>query len=431
MRNVSSWGRLSALPHDVVDLRDREQVARVLAARKGSAIAYGMGRSYGDACLNPDGMLLSTRGLDRFIGFDAATGRLVCESGVVLRDIQRLMLPRGWSLPVVPGTQLVTVGGAIANDVHGKNHHSTGTFADHVVSLKLMRSDGEVIRCGPQSRPEWFSATAGGLGLTGLIVEAELQLKPAKGPWLEAEIVPYAGLDEFFALSDSAHQRWEHTVSWVDCTAPGPRGLFLQAREAADQSRPLPRDRRLSMPLTPPFSLVNRFTLRPLNATYYALNRRHKAPRTVPQEQFLFPLDAVLEWNRMYGPKGFYQYQSVVPPAAARDATAEMLREIARSGDGSVLAVLKTFGPRAPAGLLSFVQPGVTLALDFSNRPTTGSLFERLDAIVRGAGGRIYPAKDARMPRQMFEATYPRLQEFLHYRDPAMSSAMSRRLMGV
>ncbi len=414
----------------MIELRDREQVAQAMAARKGPAIAYGLGRSYGDACLNPDGVLLDTHALDRLIAFDRATGRLTCEAGVVLRDIQRLMLPRGWSLPVVPGTQLVTVGGAIANDVHGKNHHATGTFADHVVSLTLVRSDGAAIECGPQQRSDWFAATAGGLGLTGLIVQAELQLKPAKGPWVEAEILPYAGLDEFFSLSEAAHPEWEHAVSWIDCTGSEVRGLFLRARDAQDQSRPLPPARRLAMPLTPPVSLVNRLSLRPLNRAYYALNSRHKGTRVLPQEQFLFPLDGILEWNRMYGPRGFYQYQSVVPHDAAHAATKEMLAAIARSGEGSVLAVLKTFGARRPSGLMSFVQPGVTLALDFGNRPATSALFERLDAIVREAGGRIYLAKDARMPRSLFEATYPRLQEFLRYRDPGMSSAMSRRLMG-
>jgi FAD/FMN-containing dehydrogenase len=414
----------------VIELRDRSGVARLLASQKGPAIAFGLGRSYGDACLNPDGILLDTHALDRMISFDPATGRLVCEAGVPLRDIQRLMLARGWSLPVVPGTQLVTVGGAIANDVHGKNHHATGTFADHVVTLTLVRSDGEIIECGPQKRQDWFAATAGGIGLTGLIVQAELQLKPARGPWVEAEIVPYSGLDTFFSLSEAAHPDWEHAVSWIDCTDSALRGLFLRAREATDQARPLPRARRLTVPLTPPLAAINRLSLQPLNRAYYTLNARHKGIRVLHQEQFLFPLDGIGDWNRLYGPRGFYQYQSVVPHADARAATAEMLSAIARSGEGSVLAVLKTFGERRPPGLLSFVQAGVTLALDFGNRPATSRLFERLDAVVQQAGGRIYLAKDARMPRPMFEATYTRLHEFMGFRDPGMSSAMSRRLMG-
>jgi len=433
MREVSSWGRLSHQPHDVVELTDRTAVARALAeggADGAKGIAHGLGRSYGDEALNPNGRLWSTRGLDKLIAFDETTGRLTCEAGVVLREIQRLMLPRGWSLAVVPGTQFVTVGGAIANDVHGKNHHHTGTFGDHVVQLTLVRTTGEVVECRRDLNPDWLAATVGGLGLTGLIVQAELQLKRSTGPWLDAETVPYAGLDEFFALSGEGENEWEHTVSWIDCTAADLKGLFMRARPAADQSRAVSKGRNLVMPFTPPLSLVNRLSLKPLNATYYAMGVRKRGLQTVPQEPFLYPLDAISDWNRAYGPSGFYQYQSVVPPESARAATAEMLKAIAASGEGSVLAVLKTFGDIAPKGLLSFVKPGVTLALDFRNLPATLALFERLDAIVREAQGRIYPAKDARMPRALFEQTYPGLGAFAAYRDPGMSSAMSRRLMG-
>ena len=429
MRRMSSWGRLSALPHDVVELADRAAVAAALA-RSRPGIAYGLGRSYGDACLNPGGTLWRTTGLDRLIDFDESTGRLVCEAGVVLRDIQDLFLPRGWGLPVLPGTRLVTVGGAIANDVHGKNHHQTGTFGDHVLSIRLQRTDGEEIVCGPGERADWFAATVGGLGLTGLIVEAELQLRRVPGPWLETETVAYAGLDEFFRLSDELHPAWEHAVSWIDCTAgDAGRGLFLRARPAADQHG-VWRGRQLSFPVVPPVSLVNRLTLRPLNQLYWWLNQRHLGRRIVHYQPFLFPLDAIADWNRAYGPAGFYQYQCVVPRENAADAIAGLLAAIARSGDGSVLAVLKTFGERWPPGLLSFARPGVTLALDFHNRAGIEALFERLDALVVAAGGRLYPAKDARMPRAVFEAGYPRLGEFVRYRDPGISSAMSRRLMG-
>ncbi|MEI6202889.1 MAG: FAD-binding oxidoreductase [Enhydrobacter sp.] len=429
MRPVSSWGRLSALPHEVIELADRDQIGTALAAHK-PGIAYGLGRSYGDACLNPNGVQWSTAGLDRLIAFDETTGRLACESGVRLLDIQRLMIPRGWSLPVVPGTQLVTVGGAIANDVHGKNHHGAGTFGDHVTALRLVRTDGEIIDCGPERRPEWFAATVGGLGLTGVIAQAELQLRRSPGPWLEGETLPFKGLDAFFQLSSDSEPAWEHTVSWIDCTSGADvRGLFMRANPTAG-SYPPRRARQKTFPFTPPVSLVNRLTLRALNETYYALNKRHAGRRIVHYEPFLYPLDGIGQWNRLYGPKGFYQYQCVVPPAAGRQAVADMLDAIARANEGSILAVLKTFGDRTPPGLLSFVAPGVTLALDFQNRPGVLDLFGRLDAIVRTAGGRLYPAKDARMPREMFEATYPRLGEFLAYRDPGISSGMSRRLMG-
>ncbi len=429
MRPLSAWGRLSADPHAVVELSDRTAVAAQLAAGR-PGIAHGLGRSYGDEALNPGGTVWRTAGLDRLVAFDAATGRLRCEAGVTLATIQDLFVPRGWGLPVLPGTRHVTVGGAIANDVHGKNHHLTGTFADHVVSLVLQRTDGETVACGPAQRPEWFAATAGGLGLTGVIVEAELQLRHVAGPWLETETIPYEGLEAFFRLSGESVD-WEHTVSWIDCTRVAPlRGLFLRGRPSARQDGTW-RPRRLAVPLAPPLSMVNRLTLAPFNRLYRAMNARHAGRvRRVHELPFLFPLDAIADWNRLYGPRGFRQYQSVVPDDAAAPATAEMLATIAASGEGSMLAVLKTFGPRWPRGPLGFPRPGVTLALDFREHRDLERLFERLDAIVAAAGGRLYPAKDSRMPRALFEQGYPRLAEFLPFRDPGIGSAMSRRLMG-
>lgn len=427
---VGSWGRLGSWDHEVRVLSDRRQVAGQLKADK-PGIAHGMGRSYGDVCLNPDGLLWLTTGLDRFISLNQNTGRLVCESGVLLRDIQRLSIPRGWILPVTPGTQLVTVGGAIANDVHGKNHHVLGSFGDHVQRIRLARTDGTIIECGPGTLPDWFSATVGGLGLTGMITEAEIQLHRVPGPWLDTETVPYANLDEFFDLADASEAGWQHTVSWIDCISGAGRGLFMRANPADMVSDPEPQARNRTMPFVPPISLVNKLSLRSFNAAYFNLKKWQAGKSTTHYESFFYPLDNLLEWNRIYGPKGFFQYQSVVPREVGRDAVQSMLREIARSGDGSFLAVLKTFGNREPVGMMSFPQPGVTLALDFPNKgEQTHKLFERLDAIVREAGGRIYLAKDARMPRDLFEAGYPRLAEFVQYRDPGISSALSRRLIG-
>lgn len=426
---VTSWGRLTHDEHRARPLSDRALVAQQIRGAS-NGLAHGMGRSYGDVCLNPGGELWLTTGIDRFIAFDDATGRLTCEAGLVLRDIQRLTIPRGWGLPVTPGTQMITVGGAIANDVHGKNHHVCGTFGDHVTRLKLLRTDGDVIECGPDLMPEWFAATLGGLGLTGVVLEAEIQLRRIAGPWLDTETLPYAGLDEFAALSDGSEAGWEHTVSWIDCMAKERRGLFMRGNPAVDQRHAEPAMKTRTMPIVPPVSLVNRLSLKPFNATYYAL-KKDDGRAVAHYQSFLYPLDNLLEWNRMYGPRGFFQYQSVVPREVGRDATGAMLDAIAASGDGSFLAVLKTFGDRTSRGMLSFPRPGVTLALDFPNRGVkTERLFERLDAIVREAGGRIYPAKDARMPRDLFESGYPRLAEFSRYRDPGISSAMSRRLMG-
>jgi FAD/FMN-containing dehydrogenase len=427
---VSSWGRLGTWQHEVNALSDRQQVAAQLKSSK-PGIAYGMGRSYGDVCLNPGGVLWNTRGLDRFIGFDQQTGRLVCEAGMLLRDIQRLAVPRGWMLPVTPGTQLVTVGGAIANDVHGKNHHVLGSFGDHVQWMRLVRTDGEIIECGPDLRPDWFAATIGGMGLTGVIAAAAIQLRRVAGPWLHAETLPYANLSEFFQLADHSEAAWEHTVSWIDClSGSGGRGLFMRANPADIGERPAPSGRTLKMPFSPPVSLINRLSLRPFNSAYFNLKKRQAGSRIVHYEPFSYPLDNLLEWNRMYGPKGFFQYQSVVPQKDGQAAVQAMLKEIAVCGDGSFLAVLKTFGNRQPAGMMSFPQPGATLALDFPNNGArTHRLFARLDDIVREAGGRLYIAKDARMPRALFEAGYPRLAQFLQYRDPGISSALSRRLI--
>jgi FAD/FMN-containing dehydrogenase len=428
---MTSWGRLSADEHNVAPLTDRCHAAAVLASSD-SGIAYGMGRSYGDICLNPHGTLWPTHGLDHYLDFDAETGRLICEAGVLLRDIQQMCVPRGWMLAVTPGTQLITVGGAIANDVHGKNHHCHGSFGDHICSLDLLRTDGEQIRCGPDHASEWFAATVGGMGLTGVILSAEIQLRRVDGPWLESETLPYTNLQDFFQLADDSESHWEHTVSWIDCLSSEGRGLFMRANPlAGDCGHALPPAKQISMPIVPPFSLVNQLSLRPFNFAYFHLKKRQTERAITHYQPFSYPLDNVQHWNRMYGPKGFFQYQCVVPREAGHDAISAMLAEIKRSGDGSFLAVLKTFGNRQALGMMSFPQPGVTLALDFPNRGArTTALFERLDAIVRTAHGRIYPAKDARMPRDLFEAGYPRLSEFLAYRDRKISSALSRRLMG-
>jgi FAD/FMN-containing dehydrogenase len=429
---MSSWGRLSAAPHKVVALSSVPQATQAIQLSK-LGLPFGNGRSYGDSCLNRDGILWATGGLDHLIDFNRETGRLTAEAGVLLRDIQALVVPAGWMLPVTPGTQLITIGGAIANDIHGKNHYMHGSFSDHLVRVKLVRTDGETIECGPELNKPWFVATVGGIGLTGLIIEAEIQLKRVSGPWLKAETIPYENIGEFFNHSDESESGWEHTVSWIDCLAgSGGRGLFMRANPCKVDAGPAPKAKQTRIPFAPPVSLVNKLTLRPFNEAYYWLNRRKAGtPAIVHYQPFFYPLDNIKDWNKMYGSRGFYQYQSVVPRAVGQDATAEMLKEIGRSGQGSFLAVLKTFGNRESLGLLSFAQPGVTLALDFPNKGSqTLKLFERLDQIVSEAKGRIYLAKDARMPRSLFESGYPRFQEFLNYRDPGISSEMSRRLFG-
>jgi FAD/FMN-containing dehydrogenase len=429
--SLSSWGRLSSWDHEIRPLSDRRHLAQQLRSRS-TGITYGMGRSYGDVCLNPGGIAWQSTGLNRFISFDNDTGCLVCDAGVLLNDIQSLFIPRGWMLPVTPGTQFVTVGGAIANDIHGKNHHIAGTFGNHVSRIRLMRTDGVTIECGPTLQPDWFAATVGGIGLTGVIIEAEIQLMKTPGPWLETETIPYTNLTDFFSLSNESEADWNYTVSWIDCisSAEG-RGLFMRANMIDHALAPEAPKNKRRVPFTPPTSLVNKLSLRPFNFAYYHLNRRHSGRRIVHYRPFFYPLDNILEWNKMYGPNGFFQYQCVIPRQYESDAMRSMLREIARSGEGSFLAVLKTFGKIESLGMLSFALAGTTLALDFPNNgQRTLALFQRLDAVVREAQGRIYLAKDARLPKDLFELSYPRLNEFQQYRDTGISSAMSRRLMG-
>jgi len=427
---VSSWGRLKSSEHNVLEFSDRSQIQNLLKSNF-PGVAHGMGRSYGDVCLNSNGNLWFTRRLDRFISFDSKTGKLICEAGVLLKDIQQMMVPKGWILPVTPGTQLATVGGAIANDVHGKNHHVLGTFGNHINKIKLVRTNGDIIECGPTLFPEFFSATVGGFGMTGVITEVEIQLRPVAGPWLNTEIIPYNDLDEFFNLADASEQEWEHTVSWIDCLSKKGRGIFMRGNHTDLNLGDIPNKSQLTVPFTPPVSLVNKLSLKPFNMVYYYLNKCHKGNTLSHYESFFYPLDNLQGWNKMYGPRGFYQYQCVIPREFGRDAILEILNQITLSGDGSFLAVLKTFGDFKSVGMMSFPQSGVTLALDFPNKGNYSlRFFERLDAVVKEATGRIYIAKDARMSRDMFESGYPRLNEFLKYRDSGISSEFSRRLIG-
>jgi len=425
-----SWGRLSSQTGEVKIVNDIGQIKSVLK-RSDSSLPYGVGRSYGDVCQNPDGTLLAMSELDRFISFDSETGILKCEAGVLLRDIQRQFVPMGWALAVTPGTQFVTVGGAIANDVHGKSHHVHGTFAHHVLKFTLIRSDGEVIECSPTKNKDWFAATIGGIGLTGVISKATLQLQKIPGPLIEAKTIAFSSIEEFFQLTLATNTKWENSVSWIDCTTKRKnRGLLMVGNRSTAQAETKYKN-GLTFPFEPPFSLINKLTLKPGNLGYYALNRIKPSKTTVHYEKFFYPLDGIGEWNKVYGPKGFFQYQSVIPPENALAATKEMLSEISKSGQGSVLGVLKAFGDKLSIGMLSFPMAGTTLALDFPNRGAeTEKLFSRLDSIVKAANGRIYLAKDARMSREMFASGYSEIENFIKFRDPKISSAMSKRLLG-
>ncbi|MEI7429282.1 MAG: FAD-binding oxidoreductase [Betaproteobacteria bacterium] len=422
---LRSWGQLPTTP--AVEERWWNNRDAGLPAVDGSMLAYGNGRSYGDVGLNGGGCLLHTRGMDRFISFDEHSGVLTCEAGVLLAEILEVFVPRGWFLPVTPGTRFVTVGGAIANDVHSKNHHGAGTFGCHIRRFELLRSDGSRRICSPSENQEWFSATIGGLGLTGLITWVEMELKPISSAHIDVENTRFNGLEEFFAINAKAEAQHEYTVAWIDCLATPIRGIFMAGDHAAGGRLDAATKKPFSVPLTPPVSLINGVSLRAFNQAYF--HRPLSARQRVHYAPFFYPLDSVLHWNRIYGRQGFFQYQFVLP-MGARDALNEILKCIALSGQGSFLAVLKTFGDKPSPGMLSFPMPGMTLALDFPNSgASTRMLFDRLDTIVGSAGGRLYAAKDARMNSSFFSRSYPRLDEFMPFIDPKFSSDFARRVL--
>jgi len=374
MQPLESWGRYPKARQAAVSVHWRtDPLPRV----HGTLLPFGQGRSYGDCCLNEGGTLLATSRLDRLIEFDPGRGVLRCEAGARLGDILAFGVPRGFFLPVLPGTRFVSVGGAIANDIHGKNHHRAGTFGGHVRRLELLRSDGQRLELGPGD--ELFAATIGGLGLTGLITWAEIALRPIPVAAVRTEAIPFAGLDEFLALSDESDGQCEYTVAWLDVFSNALRGIFFRGDHASGSPRA--PSARAAVPLEMP--VVNGATVRAFNAAYYAAQKLGGRARLQHWESFFFPLDALSRWNRLYGRRGFLQFQCVVP---TRDA----VREILRDPPPSPLTVLKRFGSIPSPGMLSFPRPGFTLALDLPNRgEETFAHFARLERLAIDAGGAL------------------------------------------
>lgn len=426
MTDLASWGRWPAARQSALRLRSRHDP---LPAVAGSMLPRGLGRSYGDSCLNDGGTLLLTQALDRFVSFDAQAGRLACEAGVSFDEILRLIVPRGWFLPVTPGTRFISVGGAIANDVHGKNHHVAGTFGRHVSRLWLRRSDGEVRELS--AGDPLFGATVGGLGLTGVIVAAEFTLRRVESADIVQDVLKFRGLDEFLHLSRES-STYEYSVAWLDgLHGRDARGVFFRGRHAEATGEGLTArgaPLALRVPLAPPGSLLNRLTVQAFNTAYFHGTRTRGSTR-LGYRPFFYPLDGVEGWNRLYGPGGFLQWQCVVPQDPEALAIRTLLRDVGRAGSASFLSVLKVFGDVPSPGLLSFPRPGVTLALDFPMRGAeTLRLLDRLDATVMDAGGAIYPAKDARMSPATFRRSFPRLDEFRAHLDPRLSSSFWRRV---
>jgi FAD/FMN-containing dehydrogenase len=427
-----SWGRYPTYGAKLLPLHWQSDFPALTADLHNGALPVGMGRSYGDVCLLKDGNLLVTTAMNRLINFDAETGLLTAEAGVTLAQILDFAVPRGFFLPVTPGTKYVTLGGAIANDIHGKNHHSAGTFGRHVAQFELVRSDGSRMICSPTENPEFYSATIGGLGLTGVITWATLRLKPVVSRKIDYEGIQFHGIDEFLDLTNQAHDV-EYTVSWVDVTSTGrnfARGVFMQGDHSTknDDLKPSPKP-KLIFPFEAPGFALNALTVSLFNTAFFHKQIHKRVVAVQDYEPFFYPLDKVLRWNRMYGKRGLLQFQYVIPWEHAKEGTVAILREVAKSGLASFLAVLKAFGDVPSPGMMSFPKPGITLALDFPIKPDKSfPLFQRLADMTLEFGGRLYPAKDAAMTAPQFQAFYPQWQHFGQYRDPLLTSSFWERV---
>ncbi|OLP55334.1 FAD-linked oxidase [Rhizobium rhizosphaerae] len=429
--DFTSWGRIDPRLRASISV-DAYEEARLTAGRD-AFLPFGNGRSYGDSCHNDQGRLIDVRPRSRILAFDPGTGILRCEAGVTLRQVLERAVPHRFFLPVTPGTAFVTVGGALANDVHGKNHHSRGTFGRHVLSFTLLRSEGESLSCSRQDNADLFRATIGGMGLTGLIGEVELRLMKVPSPHVQQHAIRFDRLDDYFRMIDRIDGEHEYSVAWIDQLAAGRaagRGILLAGDHAdgACEFPDVPKGLRLAVPFRPPVSLLNRLTLKAFNLAYFRKEKPGETVTTVKWPGYFYPLDAVRDWNRLYGPRGLYQHQSVYPQAQAPEITARLMETARRAGHGSFLTVLKRFGDEPAQGLLSFARPGFTLTLDFPNQgEATLRLLDRLDEIVMAAGGAVNPYKDARMRPDVFAASFPDWRQLEALRDPALVSDFWRR----
>jgi FAD/FMN-containing dehydrogenase len=409
---------------------------------RGAVLCRGLGRSYGDSSLPPpsDPVVAATPLADRILSFDEATGTLRAEAGLSLREVNRLVLPRGFYSPVTPGTQIITLGGMVAADVHGKNHHRDGCFGAHVSRLRMRVADGRILECSREEEPELFRATIGGMGLTGHVLEVEFRLPRVPSPWIAMESERIHDLDAFIEALKEAGPSWPYTMGWIDCLSRGAlmgRGILMRGRWAdpaeAPGEPPRPK-KRPSVPLVLPGWVINRWSVRAFNALFYRSHVPRLKRRLVDPETFLYPLDAIGHWNRMYGPGGFTQYQCVLPDAAGHGAARRFLDLLTQRGGASMLCVIKDCGPEGE-GLLSFPKPGISIALDIPIRSDTQALVDALNELVIASGGRIYLAKDQFTRAEHYRAMEPRLPEWTRIRrawDPEgrLRSAQSVRLLG-
>ncbi|MDF7800769.1 FAD-binding oxidoreductase [Pontiellaceae bacterium B1224] len=441
MRKIADWGNYPVIEADVSGFDTTAQLQQKLE-QPGDVIAFGNGRSYGDASLQ--NKILLTRRFNKFLSFNPSTGELCCQAGVLLSEILEVFVPKGWFLPVTPGTKLITIGGAIAADVHGKNHHVDGSFGQHIRSMDVMRNDGTVITCSPSEHAEFFQVTVGGMGLSGIILNATFRLKKIETAYIREESVRAENLDEIMDGFEASND-WTYSVAWIDCLAKGDamgrsilmRGEHATASDLVEQAHKdsplIPKNGlQLGIPINFPNFVLNPLSMKAFNFAYYNKTRPGTHKHIVDYNSFFYPLDAINDWNRIYGKRGFTQYQFVIPKEAGREGMRKILKRITESGLGSFLAVLKLFGEQD--SFMSFPIAGYTLALDFPISVKAMALFKELDAMVADYGGRLYLAKDSRMDAAMFERTYPNADDFrqaiamLNEGETKFSSLQSKRI---
>lgn len=432
MHRTSGWGRFPWVDASIHTPRTVSESSRVVGQAP-SIIAQGLARSYGDSSLAPT--ILRTTALDCCLAFDSDKGMLTCQAGVSLDRILQVIVPRGWFLPVTPGTRYVTIGGAIAADVHGKNHHHDGCFSEFVSSIDILTGNGEIVRCSPSEHPELFHATCGGMGLTGIILAASLRLTPIKTSFIAQTTIKAPDLESALAAF-AENDRTRYSVAWIDCVTQGKglgRSLLMLGEHLGDGASLEPHSvPRLTMPLDLPEAALNHYSISLFNTLYYQRIRKTISRNTVHYAPFFYPLDSIRNWNRMYGQRGFTQYQFVIPRSAGTHAVRQILKRIADFGQGSFLAVLKSMGP-SNRNLLSFPLDGYTLALDFKYSLELLPLLNELDAMVLDHGGRLYLAKDARMSAATFRSSYASWESFQQVREAwgaigKFSSLQSRRI---
>lgn len=420
-QDYESFGRIDRHRRSAISLEEARQAFDV--SLPGSYLPFGNGKSYGDSCHNDAGLLVDMRPNNQLISFDTAAGVLHAEAGMLLADIIAIAAPEGYFLPVTPGTRFVTLGGVIANDVHGKNHHRRGTFGCHVERFDLLRSDGTVANCSASENTDLFNATIGGLGLTGIIQTASIRLMRVSSLDIEERVTRFKNLDTYFDLAPKADEENEYAVAWVDQLGSG-RGILLTGNHADNGNFDISVGRtRFGVPVDLPVSALNFPSLKLFNTAYYHRKGSKTDTGLTGYSPFFYPLDQVKNWNRLYGRAGLYQHQSVIPEANARETIALMLEATRQAGQNSFLTVLKRFGAIASPGLLSFPRAGYTLTLDFPNRgQKTLSLLEQLDRMTIEAGGRVNPYKDQRMSAAVFKSGFPQWKQLEERRDPMFNS---------